>query len=141
MLRGKIAAVVAAIEDGRYSPALGARRAALEEEQASLQASIDPEPAPALRLHPGIAEIYAAKVANLEVALNDPAIRAEANELLRGLVERVELTPKPDGVGVDAILYGDLARIFAICAEADTKKTPRGFGRGASTIGGCGGWI
>jgi hypothetical protein len=80
------------------------------------------------RLDPGIAEIYAAWAANLEAALN--GIRAAAKEVLRALVERVELTPKPDGSDVDAILHGDLARIFSVCAESGTKKAPRPAPRG-----------
>jgi site-specific DNA recombinase len=66
--------------------------------------------------------------------------REEANEVLRALVERVELTPKADGSGVDAILYGDLARIFAVCGEAGTKKRPAAGaeGRQLSVVAGVG---
>ena len=70
--------------------------------------------------------MYAAKVARLEEVLNDPAIRDEANELLRSLIERVELRPGGDGMPMQAVLVGDLARIFALCeAAAERRTAPR----------------
>ena len=80
-----------------------------------------PGPAPIVRLHPGVADVYAAKVARLEEALNDPTIRDEANELLRSLIERVELRPGEEGQPMQAVLVGDLARIFALCEAAAEK--------------------
>ena len=80
---------------------------------------------PTLRLHPNAADIYRSKVADLEASLNAPAIRAEASEALRALIERVVLTPDagaPDNLRVE--LYGDLAAILRL-GEAATGK-PRG---------------
>ena len=136
----KIAALVAAIEDGSYSPALGDRLAALESEKANLQVEIAPSPRPSCGSIPALADIYAAKVARLEEALNDPAIRDEANEMLRSLIERVELRPGDEGEPMQAVLVGDLARILAICeAAARNKKPPRGESRGrVQSVGGCG---
>ena len=71
--------------------------------------------------HPGPAELCAAKVEQLEEALNDPAIREEANGLLRSLIDRVELAPAVEGATA-ATLYGDLAQILAVCEGLRAKK-------------------
>ena len=60
-------------------------------------------------------------MANLESALNDPEIRAEAAEALRSLIEKVVLTPDaPSPDGLSALLHGELATILAL-ASAPTK--------------------
>ncbi len=69
-----------------------------------------------------MAEVYAGKVACLEAALNDPAIKDEAGEILRGLIDRIELVPPDDGPGLEARLYGDLARILVFCGGATGKE-------------------
>ncbi len=66
--------------------------------------------------------MYAQKVGQLEQALNDPAIRTEAAEVLRTLIDRIELRPEEKGQGIAATLYGDLAQILAICDDPDRKQ-------------------
>jgi hypothetical protein len=69
------------------------------------------------------AEIYKAQVANLETALNDPEIRAEASEALRSLIEKVVLTPdvqSPDGLS--AVLHGELATILSLASGPAVGK-------------------
>ncbi|PZX36169.1 hypothetical protein LY56_03565, partial [Roseinatronobacter thiooxidans] len=60
---------------------------ALEEERLGLEGRLaalpDPEP---VAIHPGLAESYARKVADLAAALNAPEARAQAADLLRGLI-------------------------------------------------------
>jgi hypothetical protein len=66
--------------------------------------------------------VYAQKVGQLDQALNDPAIRTEAAEVLRTLIDRIELRPEEKGQGIAATLYGDLAQILAICDDPDRKQ-------------------
>ena len=98
----KIAGIVAAVEEGNYSRALGDRLAELERQQELLRARLREGPPSIVRLHPRLAEIYAEKVQQLETSLNDSAIREEAAEVLRSLIDRIELHPRGDGKGVDA---------------------------------------
>ena len=133
----KIGALVSAIENGRFSPALNDRLAALESEKANLQSELLSGPAPIVRLHPGVAAVYAAKVARLEEVLNDPAIRDEANELLRSLIERVELSPGEEGQPMQAVLLAISREIFAVC-EAAAEKMNRPGRPGRFIFGGCG---
>ena len=58
--------------------------------------------------------------------MNDPAIKEEAADVLRSLINRIELHPRSEGTGVDAVLYGELAKILAFCGSAERKgKLPR----------------
>ncbi len=119
----KIAGILAAIEDGNYNRSLTERLGVLEGEQETLTRELAQTPdEPTLRLHPGLAEVYTDKVARLEEALNDPAIKTEAAEILRSLIDRIELIPPDDGPGLEARLYGDLARILVFCGGATGKE-------------------
>ena len=118
----KIAGIVSAIEEGDYSRALGNRLADLEKQQELLEARLSEAPPSTVRLHPRLAEVYAEKVQQLEQALNDPNIRAEAADVLRSLINRIELHPKGDGQGIAATLHGDLAQILALCDGSSHKQ-------------------
>lgn len=90
-----------------------------------------------VRFHPGTAEIYKRKVENLAETLNEPSIASEAGEIIRSLIERIDLSPTE--VGLKAELYGDVAEILALCDEQATKtKRPsyKGMGRRVSVVAG-----
>src|SRR5262249_18492973 len=115
-----------AIEDGNSSRALSARLADLERQHDLLRTRLREAPISTVRLHPRLAEVYAEKVQQLEAALNDPAVRREAGEALRSLIDHIELTPSSTGQGLDANLYGALAQILSLCGEGDSiKKSPK----------------
>ena len=141
----KIAGMMRAIEDGLYEPQMKGRLAELKVEKAALAA----EPAEAANaaldvlLHPSLPALYRRKVEELERVL-EGADRAEAMELIRSMIDRVELRPRTNGKGLDAMLHGELAAILAACAEAESggpsvKKGRLAAGTGKSTVGGCGG--
>jgi hypothetical protein len=70
-----------------------------------------------------MAEVYRLKVAELEIALNDDSIKAEAGEILRSLIDRVVLSPVVDAPdGIDAQLHGDLAAILALSNDGERKQ-------------------
>jgi hypothetical protein len=57
--------------------------------------------------------------------------------LIRTTIERVDLTPRPDGSGLDAVLHGDLAAILAAFGEAPAsgkQKLPGAGGRPGSQL-------
>jgi site-specific DNA recombinase len=97
---------------------------ALEKRKAEIEGLIAGAGAPpVIRLHPNMGEVYRLKVAELEVALNDDSIKAEAGEILRSLIDRVVLSPvasAPDGI--DAQLHGDLAAILALSSDGERKQ-------------------
>ena len=91
-----------------------------------IEARVLEGPPSIVRLRPRLAEIYAERVQQLETSLNNSAIREEAAEVLRSLIDRIELHPRGDGKGVDAELHGDLAEILAFCDEsAGAGKFPK----------------
>ncbi|BAQ70803.1 DNA resolvase [Rhodovulum sulfidophilum] len=75
-----------------------------------------------LRLHPGLAESYRAKVAGLASALSDPELQLQANETFRGLiseVRRVSDAEARDGHHIE--LARDLSSILSL-REGGTQK-------------------
>ena len=118
----KIAGILKAIEDGAYHPALKERLTLLEKDKAAAAARLAAcHSKPVLRLHPNLAALYRKKVQQLADALNEPGTAAEAGEIIRGLIDRIVLTPA-DGV-LKAELHGDLG---AILAYADGELQPNG---------------
>ena len=109
-LTKQIEAVVDIIADGLSSEAVLDRLRGLESEKADLVRQMSaPAPTP-IRLHPRLSAIYRAKVERLAQSLADPAIRDEAAEIIRGLIDRVSVTPKPDGVDVE--VRGEISKLL-----------------------------
>ena len=133
--------MIRAIEDGLYQPSMKARMAELEAEKAALEERLAAAPElPKVRLHPNLAGMYRQKVAALAEALADPAIKAEAMEVVRSQIERITLTPG-EGGELELALQGDLARILQLCESGGSKsERPRTNvpGRGLSVVAGAG---
>jgi site-specific DNA recombinase len=129
----RLQGVLRAIENGAWNDSLRDRLNDLEARKTDLSGQIAAigAPAPAVRLHPSAAAIYRAKVADLEASLNAPEIRMDAGETLRGLIDRVDLTPDAtaaDGLRVE--LHGDLAMILSLAASPAPGGDHRGGSRG-----------
>ena len=74
------------------------------------------EEAPAL-IHPSMSERYRQEVARLVEALNEDTQRLEAADAIRGLIDKIVLTPSEKGDGLTIDLFGDLAGILGIAAQ------------------------
>ena len=115
----RIHSLVEAIADGAAPKALVTQLHELETEQDRLTTEIawqgdDPPPI----LHPNTGELYRRKVGELERLLSDERTRDEAFAAIRGLIERVTLTPVDGKLQVD--LQGQLANMLQLIA--DSKK-------------------
>ena len=119
--------MLTAIEDGLYEPAHEGAPGGAAGREGQTSRQMRPEPAEAdlqVLLHPRLPDLYRRKVEALERVLDGPD-RAEAMDLIRSMIERVELRPRADGdKGLDAVLFGDLAAILAASAGADKQKLP-----------------
>ena len=105
-VKARLEGLYDAIAEGLRTEGLLQRIKGMEAEKDCLSAALDrPAPSP-VRLHPNLAEVYRAKVAELHRALEDPAIRDEALGILRGLVERIVITPADEGTGETIELVG-----------------------------------
>jgi hypothetical protein len=85
----RLEGVMRAIEGGAWSETLNKRLSDLEPRKADLlsRRARQPSSAPVIRLHPNTAELYPAKVADLEAALNAPGTEPDAAEALRVLID------------------------------------------------------
>jgi len=134
----KIAAIMAAIEQGVVTKTTKVRMLELEEKKAALEGKLSaPAPIPYPSLHPNLTAVYRRKVEQLEVSLNDPEIRLEAGEIIRTVIDRIEVGPgRADNFGATAdrdsgqaglqqsavriVLYGQLAAVMALAESKDT---------------------
>lgn len=117
----KLAAIVHAIEDGAYTPTLNARLTALEQERAQTDALIRAgKPAPVPRLHTNLPELYHNKIGHLAEALNTPESVTEAAEIMRGLINRIVLTPVAGELRAE--LHGDLAVLARFAQEGERRS-------------------
>ena len=71
-----------------------------------------------------MAAVYRAKLANLHAALADPSCRTEATEIIRRLIERMDIHPT-DGKGFEIGLTGDIAAMIDLGAKCQ-KTAPGG---------------
>ena len=131
----EIDAVVTAITQGMFHPSMKAKMDALEAERTELESKLAAlsQPEPVVAIHPGLAETYARKVADLAEALNDSEARPEAADLLRGLIESVTLTPEPEAPNGHVVeLRGELGAILSLCGnDVATNANAR---RGAAGV-------
>ncbi|OOO17883.1 recombinase family protein [Rhizobium sophoriradicis] len=91
----------------------------LEKRKKELSLMLDTTEAPPPLLHPNLAKYYHDEIAALHDQLGDEETRARAAQVLRTLVERIELVP--NGGELAIVLRGDLA---AILKFASGKKDP-----------------
>ena len=99
---------------------LGDRRKRLT---ADIEATALRVPEPAL-LHMDLGRVYREKVETLTGAFEDEALRAQAFERIRALIEAVVLTPRNGDLAID--LRGDLASMLELCAGPGTQKASAG---------------
>ena len=108
----KIAAMIAVIEDGGYVRGMVDRLRELEARQEALNERLSAAPADLPDIHPNVADIYRRKAARLAEALDHPEDRDAAASAIRGLIERIVLTPGAKWAEMDAVLHGDLGTIL-----------------------------
>ncbi len=109
--------LVDAIAEGVPGRTLKEEILALEARQDELRALLENGEGPREPLlHPNLAEIYRQKVAALNEALEHESTQAEAMDLIRSLVDEIELTPENGELRID--LKGELAGILNLCTES-----------------------
>jgi site-specific DNA recombinase len=73
-----------------------------------------------VRLHPNLAQVYRRQVERLQDSLNEPEIRDEALQILRGLVERVSIGPTENGLEVEIV--GEIAKMVELGSGNKAKR-------------------
>ena len=135
----RMASMIAAIEEGGYVRGMSDRLRALEARQGELNERLTAVPADIADIHPNIAIVYRRKVERLAEALADPRDRDEAADAIRGLIERIVLTPGEKRGEMHAALHGDLGTILEWAGSGRGKgatDTPRS-GMSVSVVAGA----
>jgi len=96
--------------------------------RAQLKDELTGAKAPAPRLHPNLAEFYRERIAELARVLSAED-RAEAREMVRGLVEAIRLIPEGDRLRIE--VRGELGAILRL---ADGDRNAKGADRVVSTL-------
>ncbi|WP_085558422.1 recombinase family protein [Azospirillum agricola] len=130
--------IMALIESGAGSRTLVTRLRELEAREDELNARLAQVPVDLPDVHPNVAELYARKVARLSEALNRPEERDEAAGAIRGLIERITLTPGPKRGQLDVTLCGELGAILEWTAQKQNTPGPGGSGVSVSVVAGAG---
>ena len=122
-VRSKLNKLVEAIMTGVRSSTVQAKLADLEHQETVLQREIETAVTPAAKLTPDLAEVYRAEVARLG---NSPTASepGEERELVRGLVDRVTVTPAPGGDLIVA-LEGDIVAMIGLGQNANSGRKPK----------------
>jgi len=127
--------MVAVIEDGGYARGMMDRIRELEARQDEIAGRLSAAPVDIPDIHPNIAIVYRRKVERLA----DPRDRDEAADAIRGLIERIVLTPGEKRGQMDAALRGDLGTILEWAGNGrgkGTTDTPRS-GMSVSLVAGA----
>jgi DNA invertase Pin-like site-specific DNA recombinase len=114
--------IVQAIKDGMPADLLKDDLLAVSDRLEKLDALLKAKPKSEPLLHPAMAERYRSVISDLTSLLNQEDSRGEAHLHLRGLIEKITLTPVPDTEDLSIDLYGSLAGILAIASKKNTMK-------------------
>ena len=141
----QIRGIIEAIKAGMFHESMKAEMDTLEARKTELNTLLADVPEDTPDILPSASAIYAKKVAALTKALNRKEERQEAAETLRGLIEKISLTPGPERGEIYATLHGELGTILnwtdrqAIGNAAKTTKPAAGAtGLSLSVVAGVG---
>jgi len=122
----KLDGLITAIAEGLRASGLQHKLDQLEEEKLRLACVLNAPQVNPVRLHPGIADSWARRVAELKHLLDQEDTRTEAMEIIRTLIERVNIHPREDGK-FEIELFGEIARMVEVSLDAErgskNKKT------------------
>ena len=110
--------IIQAIKDGVPATEVKDDLAGLVKRREELEALLSGTKEEPVLLHPNMAAEYHKQVASLVQVLNREENRGEAADILRSLVDRIELKPNNPGK-LEIDLYGDLAGILTLAAKKD----------------------
>ena len=117
--------IVETVASGRASQALLDRLEQLEAEKQRLDADLAVQQPDPVRIHPNVAELYAAKIINLRESLTLDGDREEAATIFRSLIDEIRLHRTDGSLRVE--LLGDLATLLGYAsATAKNKPGPHG---------------
>ncbi len=91
-----------------------------------------------IEAHPNMAKLYRKKVTELQSLLTDETVRPRAIELIRSMIERIEVHAGRKRGRPDVILVGALAQILAFTQQTKTAPSCSGGGGRVLMVAGAG---
>ena len=92
----------------------------------------------AVELHPNMAELYAKKATELQSLLTDEAARPQATDIIRSMIDRIEVHAGTEYGRPDVVLVGALAQILAFTQQKTTAAPGSGGGGRVLMVAGVG---
>ena len=118
---------------------VGPELTALERRKSEIEAELRPAlPEDDVVLHPNLPELYRRKVGELGKLLEDETARPRAMEIIRSLIERIEVHPGQERGNCQVILVGGLAQILAFAQQKNTAASGAGDGGTFLMVAGVG---
>ncbi|MDD7973955.1 recombinase family protein [Roseinatronobacter sp. HJB301] len=111
-IKKQIRGIIEAIKAGMFHESMKAEMDTLEARKTELSTLLADAPEDTPDILPSASAIYAKKISALTKALNRKEERQEAAETLRGLIEKISLTPGPERGEIYATLHGELGTIL-----------------------------
>ncbi|WP_343316107.1 recombinase family protein [Brucella sp. BE17] len=141
----QIRGIIEAVKAGMFHESMKAEMDTLEARKTELNSLLADAPEDTPDILPSASAIYAKKVSALTKALNRKEERQEAAETLRGLIEKISLTPGPERGEIYATLHGELGTILEWTerqaigkAAKTTKPAADAMGLSLSVVAGAG---
>ena len=115
-----LARLVQALLDGVPASAVREKMAELEARRDALRGRLAASEDSGIRLHPNMAGYYRAQIADLRTALTETGRHMQAAEIVRKLLDRIELSPviRSGRKTLSVSLYGRLAGILTMATKA-----------------------
>jgi len=118
-LKRKLDGLYDAISEGLRTTGLKEKLEELEARLCAVNDALSAPPPSPVRLHPNLSELYRKKVSDLAASLTDPAIRTASLEIIRGLIDAVQVNCTEDGVTL--ALEGAIVAMLEL-AQPDTVR-------------------
>jgi site-specific DNA recombinase len=115
--------VADAIVNGVPASAVRDKAVKFQRRKEEIEAELATSDEPVMLMHPAMADEYRRKVRGLIEALNKEEGRAEAGQLIRGLIEKIILVPEDNELKPEIV--GDLAGILKLAGDSREGKPRR----------------
>lgn len=91
----------------------------------------------AVEFHPNMADLYSAKVGKLQTLLTDETARPKAMDLIRSMIDHIEINAGTERGNPEVILVGALAQILSFTQQNKTAASNGSDGRVLLVAGAC----
>ena len=80
------------------------------------------DPTPKLKIHPNLGELYRRKVSDLETLLQDEDTKPQSTDILRSLIQRIDISAGQRRGHAEVRIFGALASILDFALESTHAK-------------------